>query len=140
MSKQNYSHFFLCFLCKYIKDSLQVYLCSSFDYKPFAFYWNSQKYCTVSETQNGIIWFEIYIFLHGLNLIKSKYEINAFSISNTFIRNTRLRLAKHQAIAKHQPEAKLLLFQNYSLSSSMLSSKNGRAYSKKCARNQACLS
>ena len=34
-------------------------------------------------------------------------------ISNTVVRNARLKLAKNQANAKQQPEAKLLLLENY---------------------------
>ena len=56
--------------------------------------------------------------------------MHGFFISNTFISNTRLKLAKNQANAKQQLEAELLLFENYSHSSSMLSSKNNRTYSK----------
>ena len=37
-----------------------------------------------------------------------------FFISNTFISNTRLKLAKNQANAKQNPEAVPLLFENYS--------------------------
>ena len=62
-----------------------------------------------------------------------------FCISSTFISNTRLKLAKNWAKAKQHPEAELLLFENYLLSSSTLSSKNNRAYSKKCAKKQVCL-
>ena len=51
-----------------------------------------------------------------------------FVISNTFITNNRLKLTKNQARAKQHPEAKLLLFENYLLSSSTLSSKS----KKKC--------
>ena len=40
-----------------------------------------------------------------------------------FISDTRLKFAKYQAKAKQHPEAKLFLFENYSLSSFMLSSK-----------------
>ena len=47
----------------------------------------------------------------------------AFFISNTFISNVRLNLAKYQGKAKQHPMAELLLFENYSLSSSRLSSK-----------------
>ena len=46
-----------------------------------------------------------------------------FFISNTFISNARLKLAKNQANAKQHPEAELLQFENYSHSLSMLSSK-----------------
>ena len=49
-----------------------------------------------------------------------------FFISNTFTSNTRLKSTNNQAEAKQHPEAELLLFENYSLSSSTLSSKNNR--------------
>ena len=39
-------------------------------------------------------------------------------VSNTFISNARLKLAKNQANAKQHPEAKLLSLENYSHSSS----------------------
>ena len=52
-----------------------------------------------------------------------------------FISNTRLKLAKNQAKAK-QPEAELLLFENYSLSSFMLS-KNDKRYLKKYSKKYA---
>ena len=58
-------------------------------------------------------------------------NICAFFISNTFISNARLKLAENQANAKQQPEAELLLFENYSHSLSTLSSKNNRIYSEK---------
>ena len=51
-------------------------------------------------------------------------------ISNTFISNVRLKLAKNQADAKQHPEAELLLFENYLHSSSTLSSKNSRSFIK----------
>ena len=62
-----------------------------------------------------------------------------FFISNTFIGNAGLKLAKNQAKAKQNPAAELLLFENYSLSSFKLPSKNNRKYSKKYAKNQVCL-
>ena len=46
---------------------------------------------------------------------------------------------KKWAKAKQHPEAELLLSESYLLSSSTLSSKNNRAYSKKCAKKQVCL-
>ena len=58
-----------------------------------------------------------------------KYTL--FFISNTFIFNARLKLAKNQANAKQQPEVELLLPKNYSHSSSTLSFKNNRTYSEK---------
>ena len=58
-------------------------------------------------------------------------RIHAFFISNTFISSDRLKLAKNQTNAKQNLEAELLLFENYSLFSYMLSSKNYKTYSKK---------
>ena len=59
----------------------------------------------------------------------------ALYILKTFRSHARLKLAKNQAKAKQYPEVKLLLSENYSLSSFTLSSKNNR-YSKKCAKNR----
>ena len=50
--------------------------------------------------------------------------------------NTRVKLAKNQAKAKQQLETELLLFENYSLSSFMLSSKTNLKYSEKIAKSQ----
>ena len=55
--------------------------------------------------------------------MKCRNQLRAVFISSTFISNTRLHLAKNQANTKQHLEAKLLLFENYSLSSSTLSSK-----------------
>ena len=55
--------------------------------------------------------------------MKCRNQLHAVFISSTFISNTRLQLAKNQANTKQHLEAKLLLFENYSLSSSTLSSK-----------------
>ena len=38
-----------------------------------------------------------------------------YLISNTFISNARLKMAKTQENAKQHPEAELLLFENYSI-------------------------
>ena len=46
-----------------------------------------------------------------------------FYISNTFINNTRLKLAKSQTKAKQQPKTELLLSENYLVYLSTLSSK-----------------
>ena len=51
-----------------------------------------------------------------------------FYIKNTFTSNVKLKLVKNQANAKQHPEAELLLFENYSHSSSTLSSKNNRTF------------
>ena len=56
-------------------------------------------------------------------------------ISITFITNARLKLAKNQVNAKQRLEAELLLFENHSNSSSTLSSKNNRTYSKNKQKN-----
>ena len=47
--------------------------------------------------------------------------VHPFFISNTFVSNTMLKLAKNQVSVRQHPEAKLLLFENYSYSSSTLS-------------------
>ena len=60
-------------------------------------------------------------------------------ISNTFISSARLKLAKNQAKAKQHLEIELLLFENYSLSSTKLSSKKSRKYSKKMHKKQVVL-
>ena len=55
---------------------------------------------------------------------------HAFFVSNT-LSNARLKIAKNQANTKQHPEAELLLFENFSHSSSTLSNKNNRTYSEK---------
>ena len=55
-----------------------------------------------------------------------------FFISNTFISNVKLKLAKNQANAKHHCQ---LNFCCYSQSSFILSSKNNRTHSKKKKKN-----
>ena len=55
-----------------------------------------------------------------------------------FISSIRLKLTKNQAKAKQHPDAELQLFEHYSLSSSMLLSKNNMRYSKSVAK-QMCL-
>ena len=84
----------------------------------------------------------LYIISDCRNLLKGKFkkcqnnQIHTFNISNTFLSNTRLKLAKNPTKAKQHPEAELLLLENYSLSSYMLSPKTNMRYSKKCAKNK----
>ena len=52
-----------------------------------------------------------------------------FLVSNTFISNARLKLTKIQASAKQHAKDELYVFENLSLFSSMLSSKNNRTHS-----------
>ena len=49
-------------------------------------------------------------------------------MSNTFISNAGLKLAKHQANAKQHPQAELLTSENYWYSSHTLSSNNTKTY------------
>ena len=49
--------------------------------------------------------------------------------------NVTLKMAKNQPNVRQHSEAELLLFENYSLSSSKISSKN-RRYSKKYTKNK----
>ena len=65
-----------------------------------------------------------YIYIH-------RCIFNVFFISNTFISNARLKKAKNQANSKQHPRVELLLYKDYSHSSSTLSSKNNMTYSKK---------
>ena len=51
-----------------------------------------------------------------------------------------LKFAKNQAKAKLHHQVDLVLFGNYSLYSSMLSSKNNKRYSEKFAKKHACAS
>ena len=63
-----------------------------------------------------------------------------FFISNTFISNARLKLAKNQANAKQHPAAELLLFQNFSHFSSTLSSRhNGHILKNRQKNKYACI-
>ena len=63
-------------------------------------------------------------------------RLHAFFISNTFISNARLKLAKNQAKNKQNLEPELSLLENYSLFSSTLLSKNNRRYSKKYTKGK----
>ena len=58
--------------------------------------------------------------------ISFSFEMSKCSLTKILqnISNARLKLAKNQANAKQQPEAELLLFENYSHTSSTLSFKN----------------
>ena len=61
------------------------------------------------------------------------YKLNAFFlISNIFISNANLKLAKNQANAKQHPEAVLLLFENVSHPSFALLSKNKNKQKNTC--------
>ena len=63
--------------------------------------------------------------------------LHAFFISNTFISNARLKLAKTQANTKQHPEAELLLHENYSHFSSAFAYKNNSTYSKKIGKRRS---
>ena len=69
-------------------------------------------------------------------LLKLNLKYTRIFISITFISKIKLKLAKNQAKAKQHPEAELLLFENYTLSLSMLSSKSNMRYSKIIAKNK----
>ena len=68
---------------------------------------------------------------------KRRQPPTRFFISNTLISNARLKFSKYQAKAKQHLEAEPLLFENYSLSSTKLSSKKSRKYSKKYTKTGA---
>ena len=74
------------------------------------------------------------------SIAKKSIHIHAFFITNTFISNSRLKLAKNQARVKQYHKAELSLIESYSLSSFTLSSKNNSRYSKKCTKSKyVCL-
>ena len=79
----------------------------------------------------------ILIFVDIFSNLQASYtnaisrDYTHFLISNTFISNTRLKLAKNQLNAKLNLEAELLLLEKYSYFSSSLSSKNNGPYSEK---------
>ena len=102
-----------------------------------------EKWVTTKKKPHGNFKVDIEVLQILLNCYSNFYlipkalyrNIAIFSQSiqkqNPFIRsNTRLKLAKNQAEAKQHPEAELLLFENHSLSSFLLSSKNKRRHSK----------
>ena len=72
--------------------------------------------------------------IYASPLGKSHHKILKFNYLHAIIKvisNASVKLAKKQGNAMQHPEAELLLFENYSHSSSMLSSKNNSTYSKK---------
>ena len=77
--------------------------------------------------------------MHYIYTLYTLY-IHACFISINFISNVRLKLAKNQTKSKEHPEAELLLFENYLLSLSTLSSKNKWRYSQKCMKDtEGCI-
>ena len=86
------------------------------------FYWISSIIFVIYYVDVQILYLRKILFL--------RYMLSCF-----FISNTRLKLAKNKLKAKQQ----LILFENYSISSSMLSSKTNIRYSKKRIKNKgAC--
>ena len=62
--------------------------------------------------------------------------INAsFYKQDFYTQHQAVKFAKNQEKAKQDPEAEQFLFENYSLSSPTLLSKNNRKYSRKCTKN-----
>ena len=70
----------------------------------------------------------LYLIVHARFFLFCIFTIyiHAFFESNISISNVRLKLVKNQAKAKHHPGVEPLLFENDSLFSSLLSSKNNR--------------
>ena len=73
----------------------------------------------------------LWLTLNMRGIFCNALHYTLFLISSTFISNARLKLAKNQANGKQHPEAEILTSENYWHSSSTLSSKNKRTYSKK---------
>ena len=79
----------------------------------------------------------------SVHVLQTATDSTHFYISQSFISKAKLKLAKNSTNTKQYPEAGILLFENSSYSSSNLSSKNNRTYSRtystKKAKGQACL-
>ena len=59
----------------------------------------------------------IYIYIYIIHIYIHIYIYTHFFIRNTYIGNINLKLGKNSAKAQQYPDAELLLFENYSLSS-----------------------
>ena len=83
----------------------------------------------------------MYIDIMYIYMIYIIYIIymHSFFISNISVSSARLKLAKNSAKAKQHPEVEFSLFENHSLFSFTLSSKNNWRYSKKIYRKQSSL-
>ena len=99
---------FKCFMYKFLFKSASSFPCKMYGV-------GDMFYCLFQITKE----ITKYEFID----IYRKAYTHFFKI-NTFISNARPKLAKHQATTKQHHEAEPLLFVNYSLSSSTLSSKN----------------
>ena len=62
--------------------------------------------------------------------------LHAFFSTQHFNKHLQAKIGKNQAKVKQHPEAELSIFENYSFSSSSLSTKNNRNHSKKCTKNK----
>ena len=75
--------------------------------------------------------------VYGTTSFGENYTL--FFISNSFVSYVSPKLAKIQPNAKQHPEADSLLFENYLLATSTLSSKNNRTYSLKSKQKNKCV-
>ena len=66
--------------------------------------------------------------------VSMKFSVTRFFYKRHFYKQRQPEIDKNQEKAKQHPEAELLLFENFLLSSSTSSSKNYRRYSKKCTK------
>ena len=85
----------------------------------------------------AIIAFERQTFACA-TLIWNFKGIPAFYYKQHFYKQRQAEIGKNSAKAKQHPETEFLQFENCSLSSSTLLSKNNRRYSKKCTKRIAC--
>ena len=94
-----------------------------------------QRKCTLDQfNMLSLQLIQRYFLRRFLQNILSYYML--FLMSNTFISNTRLKMEKNQANAKQHPQTEILLKENFSVSSFMLSSKTKIRYSKKCVKSK----
>ena len=95
-------------------------------------------FCAVYLTQSPHELQNINVAIMSLNENDLLHVIikYTFFYKQQFYKKRQAEIGKNQAKAKQHPEAELLLIENYSLSSSTLSSKNNRRFSKKRTKNK----
>ena len=90
-------------------------------------YYRASVGTVMNYAKKIVVFITMHMLLEGIIDKESSWNTRFF-ITSTFISNTRLRQTKTQVRARQHPEAELLRFGNYSLSSSTLSSQCNMSY------------
>ena len=97
----------------------------------------------ISKLADSLSWRKLTLKRLFLSFRRTNLRLHAFSKSNTFISNARLKLTKNQVNAKQHPEqhpeTELLLFENYLHFSFMLSKKIGHTLKNKEKNKCVCI-